>query len=217
MRFLKISYTGMTTEGAVIDTTEESVAKEKGVYDKERSYRPLIVVSGENMILKGIDSMLEKMGQGKEQELRLAPTEAFGERDQTLVRLVPIREFRKQNVNPTPGAVLEIEGRPARIQAVSGGRVRVDFNHPLAGKEVIYKIKIVKEAKDKDEKIKYLLERNFGEELGYTSAQEAIRVEIPEKLRTNRYLLGMKASFFSNATKLLGVNEITFVESWKKK
>jgi len=218
--FVKVSFTGWV-EGNIIDTTDEATAKKEGIYDEKREYKPIAVVVGENMILKGIDKALEDVTEGKEKEVKLKPEDAFGERDPKLIRLVPIREFKRQNVNPVPGMVMQIEGRPARVQAVSGGRVRMDFNHPLAGKEVDYKIKVTEVAKTEKDKIGYLIEKDFREGIPVKAegagAKKRLVVEIPEKFRNERALIAMKAGFFADATKLLGVNEVEFKEVWTKK
>jgi len=218
--FVKVSFTGRA-DGMVIDTTEEDVAKKEGVYDSKREYKPIAVVVGEGMILPGMDKALEDLTVGKSKKVKLKPAEAFGERDPKMVQLVPIREFKKQNINPVPGMVMNIEGRPAKIQAVSGGRVRVDFNHLLAGKEVDYDIKVVGEAKTDKEKVTYLAEKNFRQDVPAkaegTGAKKKLVVEIPEKLRSERALVAMKAGFFADASKILGFNEVDFVESWVKK
>lgn len=215
MRFVKVEYTGKTTDGLIVETTSEKVAKDNDIYDKHRIYSARPIVTGENMLLKGLDDEIEKMKAGEEKTAKLRPNDAFGDRMADLVKLVPLREFKKQNVNPVPGAVFEVEGRPARIQSVAGGRVRVDFNHPLAGKELEYKVKVTEEAKTKNEKIKYLLERNFLQEVEFKADKETLAVTISEKLRRHRAIYAMKAGFFAEANKYLQINEIDFIENWK--
>ncbi|MBN2518690.1 MAG: hypothetical protein JXB14_07605, partial [Candidatus Altiarchaeota archaeon] len=128
----------------------------------------------------------------------------------------------KQGMTPVPGMVFEVEGRPARIQSVSGGRVMVDFNHPLAGKETEYKVKVREVAKTENDKIKYLLEKSFNEDsldfkISGAAEKKRLEVGITEKLRANRTLIAMKAGFFSDATKHLGFKEVEFKELWVKK
>jgi len=161
---IKVSYTGWVEEN-LIETTDEAIAKKENVYNKEKPYKPTVIVVGEGQVLPGLDKGLEALKVGEKKKFHLGALDAFGERSFKFIQLVPLREFKKQKINPYPGMVLEIEGRPARIQSVSGGRVRVDFNHPLAGKEVDYELKVEAEAKTEDEKINFVLVKKLSRTL----------------------------------------------------
>ena len=50
------------------------------------------------------------------------------------MQLVPMSEFKKQGIKPQVGMAITSEGNTGIIRSVSGGRVRLDFNHELAGK-----------------------------------------------------------------------------------
>jgi len=219
--FVKVSFTG-EVEGKVIDTTDEAIAKKEGVFNKDRTYKPIPIVVGESMILAGIDKAVEELDVGQEKKMKISSKDGFGERNASLVRLVPMREFKKQGVTPVPGTIFEVEGRPARIQSVSGGRVMVDFNHPLAGKESEYKVRVEEAAKTEKDKINYLLEKSFDDDSLKSSTEgtgekKKLIVEIPEKLRANKALIAIKAGFFADATKHLGFKEVEFKEVWVKK
>jgi FKBP-type peptidyl-prolyl cis-trans isomerase 2 len=110
------------------------------------------------MVVDGLDKNLEGKEIGKEYEIKLKPKEAFGERRRDLVRIVPATSFTSRNINPRPGMTLALDNSIVRISAVSGGRVTVDFNNPIAGKEVTYKFKILRKVDDEKEKVEALLE-----------------------------------------------------------
>jgi len=118
---------------------------------------PLKICVGEHMILEAFDKALEGKEIGKEYSLELVPEHAFGKRDNSLVKIIPISVFRKQGVNPAPGMLYNIDGILVKIISVSSGRVITDFNHPLSGKNVIYSFKIKDFVKENDEKIKILI------------------------------------------------------------
>ena len=42
--------------------------------------------------------------------------------------------FIQQKINPIPGVMFNFDGRIAKVLTVSGGRVMIDFNNPIAGK-----------------------------------------------------------------------------------
>ncbi|MFH0956858.1 MAG: hypothetical protein V1813_03275, partial [Candidatus Aenigmatarchaeota archaeon] len=88
----------------------------------------------------------------------VSPGEGAGPRRPELTRVIPLSKFTEKNMNPFPGLWVNIDNRNCRIMSVTSGRVRVDFNHPLAGKELTYEIEIREEITDKKERIKALLD-----------------------------------------------------------
>jgi hypothetical protein len=61
--------------------------------------------------------------------------------------------FREKNANPVPGMTFTFDNALAKVIAVSGARVIVDFNNPLSGKKIKYKFSIVRKVEDEKEKI----------------------------------------------------------------
>ena len=78
----------------------------------------------------------------KEHELK--PDEAFGERSEDLVRVMPMSEFKARNIDPYPGMQVNLDEMTAIVKSVNSGRVVVDANHPYAGKNITYEVKVVK-------------------------------------------------------------------------
>jgi len=112
--------------------------------------------------LKGLDKNLEGKDIGKEYDIEIKPEDAFGNKNAKLIQLVPTNKFKQQNIQPLPGMQLNIDGMVGTIKTVSGGRTLVDFNHPLSGKELIYKIKINKKITDDKEKLTGYLKLSLG-------------------------------------------------------
>jgi len=218
-RFVKISYTGRIKDGSVFDTTDKETAEKEKIFDEKRVYRPVPVVIGEKQVLPGLDEELKEMKAGEGKEVMLPPEKAYGQKDPNLIRLVPMKAFKQQNMMPIPGMVIELDGRPAKIQTVSGGRVRVDFNAELAGKTLEYKIKIDDEAKTQDQRLKFLIERSFNTLEGFEVRINARKVEIviPEKSYKDRNLLVRKASLVTEIFRFTDVDSVTYAETWKKK
>jgi FKBP-type peptidyl-prolyl cis-trans isomerase 2 len=218
-RFVKISYTGRIKEGPVFDTTDADTAKKENILDQKRVYQAVPMVIGDLQVLRGLDEALAEMKAGEEKELEIPPEKAYGQKDPALIRLVPMKIFKQQNMTPVPGMVIELDGRPARIQTVSGGRVRVDFNSELAGKTLSYKIKITEEAKTPAEKVGYLIERSFNTSEGFAEkiAGKGIEIQVPEKSYRDRNIFIRKASLAAEIYKYTDIENVTFIESWKKK
>jgi FKBP-type peptidyl-prolyl cis-trans isomerase 2 len=102
-------------------------------------------------------------------EIELSPENAFGNRNSKLVQIIPSRVFREQKVNPVSGAMFNFDGRVAKILSVSGGRIIADFNNPIAGKTVIYNVRVSRKVDDEKEKAKafidFLFRRHFDFEI----------------------------------------------------
>ncbi|AEH24418.1 FKBP-type peptidyl-prolyl cis-trans isomerase [Pyrococcus yayanosii] len=161
---IRLHYTGRVKEtGEIFDTTYEDVAKEAGIYNPKGIYGPVPVAVGAGHLISGLDKRLEGLEVGKKYTIEVPPEEGFGLRDPRLVKVFTLGQFRRQGIIPFPGLEVEItteDGKKlkGRVLTVSGGRVRVDFNHPLAGKTLVYEVEIVEKVDDPIEKIKALIE-----------------------------------------------------------
>ncbi len=155
--FIEIEYTAIIEDTSqVFDTTDEKIAKEENIFNKNAKYSPVVICIGENQILKGLDDNLI----GKEikiYEIKLDPENAFGKKNPKLLQLVSQSAFKKQNIIPYPGLQINLDGILGIVRTVTPGRVIVDFNHPLAGKKILYKVKVKRKITDNKEKIDSIL------------------------------------------------------------
>ena len=157
-----VDFTGKETEsGRIFDTTNEKTAKEAGIYRENAVFKPVPVIVGKKEVLEGIDDALKEMNEGETKTVKMKPSKAFGERRKELIVIVPLQEFLNRRIQPMPGLIVDLNGNYGRVQTVSGGRVRVDLNNDLAGKEVEYEIKVIKEVKNLKEKAELLTEKFF--------------------------------------------------------
>ncbi len=160
--FARINYAGKIKDtDEVFDTTIEKVAKEKGIYTDRTKFKPTPLVAGAGHVIKGLDEALIGMDVGESKTVAIPPEKGYGQRDPKLVQLIPLKEFKKQGITPVPGLRFESEGRIGKIQSVSGGRVRVDFNYELAGKTLEYTVTVEEKENKLEEKIRLLLEMHF--------------------------------------------------------
>jgi len=160
--FIKLQYTGKVQEtDEIFDTTDEKVAEEAGIHAENKSYGPIPIIVGGGHVLKAMDDAIIGMEEGEEKELDVTPEEGFGVRDPNLMRLIPMSEFRKQGIKPQIGMSITLEGNAGKIRSVSGGRVRVDFNHELAGKNLNYHIKVDEIISDDIEKVKSMIQLHY--------------------------------------------------------
>lgn len=184
--FIEIEYTGkLKEENVIFDTTDENVAKENKL-ESHTGYGPVIVCVGEEQLLKGLDKNIEGKEVGKEYDIDIKPEDAFGNKNAKLIQLIPTNKFKQQNIQPMPGMQLNIDGMVGTVKTVSGGRTLVDFNHPLAGKELLYKVKINKKITDDKEKLKGYLKlslgtKDFEAEINNNNVTISLKKEIPKE------------------------------------
>jgi FKBP-type peptidyl-prolyl cis-trans isomerase 2 len=142
--FVELEYTGRLKEtGDIFDTTDEALAKKEGIHEPGARFGPVIVSLGQGFILSGVEKQLIGKEFG-EYEFDIEPEQGFGKKSAKLVQLMPTAKLTKQNINPVPGLQLEVDGHIGTIKTVSGGRTIVDFNHPLAGRQLAYKVKAIR-------------------------------------------------------------------------
>jgi FKBP-type peptidyl-prolyl cis-trans isomerase 2 len=156
--FIELDYTGRLKDNhQVFDTTQKEVAKKEGIFNSKQEYCPAIICVGEKQLLHGLDAQLLGKEIGKEYNIELPPEQAFGKKDAKLLKLISTSQFTKQQIMPTPGMQIDIDGTIGTVRSVTGGRTFVDLNHPLSGKEVVYTVKINRIVTDDAEKVKALL------------------------------------------------------------
>ncbi len=160
--FVKIEYTAWrVADGELLNTTDEKLAKEKGIYnsDAPEQYKPQLIVIGKGDTIKGVEEAVKGMNLNEEKTVEIEPKDAFGERDPSLIKIIPMSEFRRRDIDPYPGMRLDIDGTEAVVKAVNSGRVIVDENNPLAGEKLRYKLKVVEKIDADNEKVKAIAER----------------------------------------------------------
>ena len=128
-----IEYEGLLENGETVESSSET-----GPFELE---------VGKGAMPPSFENALIGMHEGEEKTIILQPNEAFGHHDKKLLHTVNKSVFG-ETTSPQPGMVLgmtvEKGGQkqkiPALVTAINGEEVTIDFNHPLAGKTITYKI-----------------------------------------------------------------------------
>ncbi|MBU2639974.1 MAG: peptidylprolyl isomerase [Nanoarchaeota archaeon] len=183
--FIEIDFTALIKEtNLVFETTSEEVAKKNNFYNPKQKYSPKIICIGSNQLLPGLEKELENKEIGKEYEIELSPEKAFGKKNPKLLQLISLSNFKKQNINPYPGMQVNIDNLMGIVRTVSGGRVIVDFNHPLSGRTVIYKIRILRQVNDPKEKISSIVSQFTQKfEVEIKESEATIKTDLPEPIK----------------------------------
>jgi FKBP-type peptidyl-prolyl cis-trans isomerase 2 len=133
---IKVDYTGTLDDGKVFDSSTHG----------DHSH-PLEFEVGSGKVIKGFDEAVVGMEKDGEKEFKIESKDAYGEPNPELVKKIP-----KEKFPPEPplqaGMVLMLKAPdghqfPATIKEVGDKEVTLDMNHPLAGKNLNFKIKIV--------------------------------------------------------------------------
>lgn len=176
--FIEIEFTAKIKEGDIFDSNIKEDLKGR---DLKTEPKPFILSLGEGMFLKGVENFLIGKEIG-EYNIELTPDKAFGKRDANLVQMMPIKIFAEQNVNPIPGIMFNFDGRIGKILTVTGGRVLVDFNNPVAGRDVEYKVRVLRKVEDLNEKAKALIEFLFKRDLKFEIKEKKLIIEVEKPM-----------------------------------
>ena len=108
---------------------------------------PITFELGAGQMLADFDSAVAGMAIGETKEINITSGDAYGERNEEAVQEVPITAF-PNDFNFVEGAMVsgnQPNGQPfmAKITTLATHTVTLDFNHPLAGKDLNFKIELV--------------------------------------------------------------------------
>ena len=183
--FIEIDFTASIKEtNHIFETTSEEVAKKNNFYNPKQKYKPRIICLGSNQLLPGLEKQLENKEIGKEYEIELSPENAFGKKNPKLLQLVSMSSFKRQKINPYPRMQVNIDNLIGVVRTVSGGRVIVDFNHPLSGKNIIYKIKILRLVNNVKEKISSIISQfTQKSEVEVKESEAIVKTDLPEPIK----------------------------------
>ncbi|WP_019672236.1 FKBP-type peptidyl-prolyl cis-trans isomerase [Psychrobacter lutiphocae] len=110
---------------------------------------PVSLTVGDDSLLPGFESVLNNLRAGDTRTAHLEPEQAFGEWNEDNVQTFSRTQFALSEPNPVVGMMMEFEDKgkntlPGVISKVTNDEVEVDFNHPLAGQAVLFKVQIFK-------------------------------------------------------------------------
>ena len=151
---VKLHYTGTLDDGSVFDSSK----------DRE----PLEFVTGSGMVIQGFDDAVMGMEIDGEKKFKVESKDAYGPLVPELVQEVPKEAFGEKT--PEVGVTIGIKAPTgqvmhAKIIEINGDKVKLDLNHPLAGKNLTFDIKVV-DAKKLTKEEKEELEKQMQESHG---------------------------------------------------
>lgn len=127
-----MAYT-LIVDGETINSTAEGEA--------------LVFIQGYGSIIPGLENSLYGMEVGSSRPVRVPASDAYGEYELDNISSIPLSEF-PEDLNLTSGMELEMEDKDGdivygKIVSIGMSRVKMDFNHPLAGKDLDFEVTVL--------------------------------------------------------------------------
>ena len=128
-----INFTLTLADGTVVDATEEN--------------EPMQLRVGDGSLIEGLEQTLYGMKAGDHQCVSIDPRDGFGFADETNFHEMPRSECADE-IDLQPGRIIGFstpagDDVPGTVREVKGDTVLVDFNHPLAGHEIIFDVEVL--------------------------------------------------------------------------
>lgn len=131
---IKVEYTGLLEDGTVFDSSSL-----KGC--------PLEFEVGSGQLLRKFEEAVVGMNTGEEKEIVISPEDGYGEHKSEFLKEISKEYFPDdQEIGPGMFFMMVMQDgrqRPVKISSISEDNVTIDLNHPLAGKTLIFKIKVI--------------------------------------------------------------------------
>lgn len=133
---VKLEYEGRLESGEIFDSSKHG----------DHSH-PLEFVVGLGQVIKGFDDAVIGMEKNQEKEFKITPQEGYGEYNPQLLQEIPKETIPNSNKFKKEMTIIlsDPEGNkmPVKIADVKENTIVLDLNHPLAGKNLIFKIKVI--------------------------------------------------------------------------
>ena len=179
--FVEIEFTGrIVGDDGIFDSNVEADVKGAGLNSK--NLKPFVLAVGHRMLPVGFDNDLIGKEVLKNYTLKLKAKDAFGKRNPAMVRMIPSKYFNEQKIVPVRGMQLNLDGQVVRVLSSDRGRTLVDFNNPLAGKDVIYNYKILRVVGNESEKINALQDFLFRRRFEFEISNKIIVFKVDKKI-----------------------------------
>jgi FKBP-type peptidyl-prolyl cis-trans isomerase 2 len=131
----KVEYVGKYENGEIFDESPEG--------------QPIEFFSGMGMVIEGFESNVAEMKEGESKTIEVEPEQGYGPIRKELLIKVPLTTFEglpQEQIKEGAEIVATLEtgqSIPVKIVKIMEKDAEVDFNHPLAGKKLIFELKLI--------------------------------------------------------------------------
>ena len=209
----------------LFETTNEALAKEKGVHEDGRTYGAVATIIGEDRLIPGLDKSLLAAVVGKEFTVDIPATDAYGERDPKLVEvhsraeILRLPEFQKGDKEPYVGMQVQLKNKVGTITTISAGRVRIDFNNRMAGKSLRYKYTIKNVVDSPADRVKAIIGMDYvkPEEFKVEIKDGATEIVLSDMCKYDSSWIAAKFRLVADIRKFAAIDKIRFIEEYVKR
>lgn len=104
---------------------------------------PLVYTQGEGQIIRGLETEMEGMTTGDEKQVRVEAKDGYGEVDPDALREIDTAQVPEDARQVGAMLMAQGHGAPIRVAELRGETIVLDFNHPLAGKDLNFAVKVL--------------------------------------------------------------------------
>jgi len=134
------------TEKSVVSLHYKGTLEDGSVFDSSEGRDPLVFIFGTGMIIPGLEAGIDGLKAGDKKTINVKSDEAYGQRKEEAMQEVP-KEHLPQDAELKVGMQLAAQGPqgaiPVVISEIKDKTVVVDFNHPLAGKDLTFDVEVI--------------------------------------------------------------------------
>jgi len=135
----------MAIEANQIVSIEYEVRDGVNVVDSNIGGQPLVFMFGKGQIIPGLENGIAHMSMGEKGDVMVKAVDAYGDYNEDAQQELPREQFAGIDLNP--GMTLYGQGEDGgtvqvTVKEVKEDNVIIDFNHPLAGKDLMFTVTI---------------------------------------------------------------------------
>jgi FKBP-type peptidyl-prolyl cis-trans isomerase SlyD len=135
----------MAIEANQIVSIEYEVRDGANVVDSNIGGQPLVFMFGKGQIIPGLENGIAHMSMGEKGDVMVKAADAYGDYNEDAQQELPREQFAGIDLNP--GMTLYGQGEDGgtvqvTVKEVKGDNVIIDFNHPLAGKDLMFSVTV---------------------------------------------------------------------------
>lgn len=137
----------IASKGNTVKVHYKGSLKDGTIFDSSENREPLEFVLGDGRMIKGFDAAVHGMSVGEDKQVKIPSNEAYGEKREDMMLDVPLDQVPPE-IKPEVGMDLSIQNQagqptPVKVVHVDENKITLDANHPLAGEDLIFDIKLV--------------------------------------------------------------------------
>ncbi len=136
----------MATAGSTVAVHYKGTLADGSVFDSSEGRDPLEFVVGSGQVIPGFDQAVADMAVGDTRIVQIPCAQAYGEVNEDMKMAVP-KEQIPEEFTPVVGMMLQVgtpQGpMPVRVSEVNEDGIVLDANHPLAGEDLTFEIRLV--------------------------------------------------------------------------